>query len=93
MRAVVLLAMLMFVLRGCASEEAERRERQRAILQAPMGDTAKIDPFVTGSSYRFVIKPSAITPGLEKSSAVLKVSIRDFVSNDNRDRRGQYHRG
>ena len=81
MRAVVLLAMLMFVLRGCTSDSSDnfsRRPDAAASDQgAPVSNAA--DPFVEGSSYRFVIKTGEITPGLEHSSAVVRVSIRDFV--------------
>ena len=81
MRAVVLLAMLMFVLRGCTSDSSDnfsrRPEPAQSDVGAPHGNAA--DPFVEGSSYRFVIKASEITPGLEHSNAVVRISISDFV--------------
>ena len=87
MRAVVLLAMLMFVLRGCTADSDESystRPDSAADQDAPSESVVatNFDPFVEGSSYRFVIKASDITPGLENSSAVVKVSIRDFVSSN-----------
>ena len=87
MRAVVLLAMLMFVLRGCTSDESQMLDddRDTQAAQSDVGapeNAANFDPFVEGSSYRFVIKASEVTPGLENSSAVVKVSIRDFVSSN-----------
>lgn len=85
MRAVVLLAMLMFVLRGCASDkmDADDDKDVMANAEAPdaMSDLDTRDPFVTGSSYRFVMTAKT-TPGLEHSHAAVKISVRGFVVSD-----------
>ena len=77
MRVVVFLAVLMFVLRGCASDrgfdDAPDAARDGELQDNIQSD---LDPFVTGSSYRFVLRFPDIVPGLTKSVAAVKIAIR-----------------
>ena len=85
MQAIILLAVWTVVvscaddgLKGSADnpEQPNGKDEQRA-------DTvhSDADPFLDGSSYRFVMTTKS-TPGLEKSSATVKVFIREFVSSE-----------
>lgn len=83
MRNVVLLAMWVFVL-SCASDKLETdkpgRQGEKPVEDQVMSDGGG-DPFLEGNSYRFVMTAKS-TPGLEKSSATVKVFIREFVSSE-----------
>ena len=79
MRVVVFLAVLMFVLRGCASDKGFDDAPDAAQNNTPVQDgliQSDLDPFVTGSSYRFVLRFPDIVPGLTKSSAAVRIAIR-----------------
>ncbi len=80
MRSVVLLAVCASVLRGCGGDPLDSSDNPQGQADTPnaMSDS---DPFVEGNSYRFVMTAKS-TPGLEKSSAAVKVFIRELVSHD-----------
>ena len=90
MLRVVLLAMLLLVPGSCADDMRSSSDQpgasDRAGPDAQHDIQASLDPFITGSTYRFVMKVTEKEPGLgQKSTATLKIALGGFSSNTNNE--------
>ena len=88
MRVAILLALLPFALDGCnndaprsSGDDPNSRGNQRDVSNSDSPSTISYDPFISGESYRLALKVAEVTPGLEKSSAVVRVAVGNISSN------------
>ena len=84
MLRVVLLAMLLLVPGSCARQDSDKQRSSSSpsdLQDVNRHIEASLDPFITGSSYRIVMRVAEKEPGLgQKSTATLRISLGGFSS-------------